>query len=324
MLSRVAERMYWLGRYMERAENTTLLISVNTNLVMDMPKVKHIWQSLIQITGMEAAFQQRFSKVDERNVIKFLLDDETSSISASIKLARENARTTREILPNEAWVLINELDLYVKKNKDKGLKREGRHGFLQGISRLCHQLSGVLANSMSVDTAYHFIELGRRLERADMTTRIVDVGCLSLINPEIESNPEYNDILWMNVLRSLAGYQMYRQHVQDRVNGEDVVDFLLKNHKFPRAVAHCLERADQSCQALPRNENALRQLGQARRHLDQNDVIKLLNASQLHEFIDEVQLNLARIHEDVNSTWFAHEMTNPDVIGSQKRLEFTH
>lgn len=322
MLSRVAERMYWLGRYMERAENTSLLISVNTNLILDMPKVKHIWQSLIQIAGVEEAFHKRFSKVDERNVTKFLLDDENSSVTASIKMARENARTTREILPNEAWILINELDLYIKKHKEKGLKREGRHEFLEGLRALCHQLTGVLANSMSMDTAYHFIELGRRLERADMTTRIVDVGCLNLTNPEIQSNPEYNDILWMNVLRSLAGYQMYRQHVQDRVNGEDVVDFLLKNRKFPRAVAHCLEMADKSCQALPRNESTLRQISQARRHIDQNNVINLLNDSQLHEFIDEVQLDLGRIHNEVNSTWFAHDIVNPDVSGSQKRLEF--
>ncbi len=322
MLSRVAERMYWLGRYMERAENTTLLLSVNTNLVMDMPKVKHIWPSLIQITGVEQAFQQRFTKIDERNVVKFLLDDEFNSVSASVGMARENARTTREILPNEAWVLINELDLYIKKQKEKGLRREGRHEFLQEIIALCNQLTGVLVTSMSVDIAYNFIELGRRLERADMTTRIVDVGVLSLLNPEIESNPEYDDILWMNVLKSLTGYQMYRQHVKDRVNGEDVVDFLLKNRNFPRAVAHCLGKADESCQALPRNENALRQISQARRHLDQNDVIKLLNEAQLHQFIDAVQLDLARIHDEVNSTWFSHEVANPDSAGSQKRLEF--
>lgn len=323
MLSRVAERMYWLGRYMERAENTTLLISVNTNLAMDMPRVKHIWQSLIQITGVEQAFQKRFSKVDERNVIKFLLDDEFASVSASIRMARENARTTREILPNEAWVLINELDLYIKKHKDKGLKRDGRHDFLQEIIAMTNQFTGLLVNSMSVDTAFNFIDLGRKLERADMTTRIVDIGVLSLVTPEIESNPEYEDILWMNVLRSLTGYQMFRQHVQDRVNGEDVVDFLLKNKNFPRAVAHCLEQADKSCQSLPRSENTLRHLSQARRHLDQNDVIKLLNASQLHEFIDAVQLDLARIHDELNSTWFLHDITQSDGIGSQKRLEFT-
>jgi uncharacterized alpha-E superfamily protein len=323
MLSRVAERMYWLGRYIERAENTTRLISVNTNLVMDMPKVKHIWEGLILITASEERFAQRFTRADERNVIKFLLDDEHNSIRASIRMARENARTTREILPNEAWVLINELDLFIKKQKDQGIKRDGRHKFLQDIIGVCHELTGVLASSMSVDKAYSFIELGRKLERADMTTRIVDVGCLSMINTEMAESAEYEDMLWMNVLRSLAGYQMYRQHVKDRVNGEDVVDFLLKNRNFPRAVAHCLQKANESCQALPRNENVLRDISQAQRHLDQNDVIKLLNKTMLHEFIDEVQLDLAGIHSEVSRTWFSHDLNSVESIGSQKRLEFT-
>lgn len=323
MLSRVAERMYWIGRYLERTENTARLISVNTNLMMDMPKVKHIWNSLLQITSAEERFHERFTNVDERNVVKFLLDDEFSSIRASIRMARENARTTREILPNEAWVLINELDLFVKNNQNQGIKREGRHKFLQDITAVCHQLTGTLASSMSVDTAYNFIELGRKLERADMTTRIVDVGCISLIDAEVEDTREYEDILWMNVLKSLAGYQMYRQHVQDRVNGEDVVDFLIKNQNFPRAVSHCLAKASESCQSLPRNENTLRELSQAQRHLAHNDVIKLLNTSQLHGFIDEVQLDLASIHEEVVKTWFLHDVNNADAVGSQKPLEFT-
>ena len=322
MLSRVAERMYWMGRYIERAENTTRLISVNTNLVMDMPRGNHIWPSLIKIAGAEEGFKQRFTKVDERNVIKFLLDDEFNSVAAFIRMARENARTTREILPNEAWVLINELSLFIKNKKNQGIKRDGRHKFLQEIMAVCHQLTGVLASSMSVDTAYNFIELGRMLERADMTTRIVDVGCLTLINPEFEENSEYEDILWMNVLRSLAGYQMYRQHVKDRVNGEDVVDFLIKSRNFPRAVGHCLRRANESCQSLPRNENTLRDLTQAQRHLDQNDMIRLLNESLLHDFIDELQLDLATIHDEVSRTWFLRDLSS-EAVGSQKRLEFS-
>ncbi len=321
MLSRVAERMYWLGRYVERAENTTRLISVNTNLVMDLPKVKHIWRSLLEITGAEVAFHNRFSKLDERNVIKFLLDDEFNSIRSSIRYARENARTTREILPNDAWILINELDLYLKKHKDKGVKRDGRHKFLADIIGVCNELTGVLANSMSVDLAYNFIEVGRKLERADMTTRTVDVGCLSLLNPEGVGITEYENILWMNVLQSVSGYQMYRQHVQDRVNGEDVVDFLLKNRKFPRAVAHCLSKVDECCNQLPRSDNPLREINQAQRNLDQNDVIRLLNEGQLHDYIDVIQKDLAEIHGELQRTWFQHEMTL-EAHGLQKRLQF--
>ncbi|MBP18346.1 MAG: alpha-E domain-containing protein [Pseudomonadales bacterium] len=314
MLSRVAEKMYWFGRYIERVENTARLMIVNTNLVLDLPRVKHIWDSLIEITGARQRFNQRFIRVDERNVIKFLLDDEQISIRSSIQMARENARTTREIIPTEAWVIVNELNLFINKNKDKGVRRDGRHKFLADIIAICNELTGSLAGSMSVDIAYNFIKTGRNLERADMTTRIVDAGCLNLINPtQVETN-EYENILWMNVLRSLTGYQMYRQHVQDRVNGEDVVDFLLKNRKFPRGVAHCLFEVGNCCRQLPRNDNPLRSITHAQRNIDNNDIIKLLNESHLHEFIDEVQLDLADIHSELSGTWFQFDANAPEIV----------
>ena len=305
MLSRVAERMYWFGRYIERVENTAQLISVNTNLVMDLPRVPHIWASTLDITGNTEGFQRRFTRVDERNVVKFLLEDDTCSIRSFVRSARENARTTREIMPSEVWVLVNELHLFLQKNHQKGVNREGRHQFLAEIIGHCHELTGLMAGSMSVDVAYNFIKIGRNLERADMSSRIVDVGTLNLITDQ-DTQMEFDSILWMNVLRSLMGYQMYRQHVKDRVNGEDVVDFLLKNRKFPRAVAHCLEEVQHCCSELPLNDLPLRSISQALRSIESNDVINLLNESKLHEFIDEVQLDFAAIHEQVANTWFGY------------------
>ncbi len=210
MLSRVAERMYWFGRYVERAENTARLISVNTNLMLDLPEVKYIWGSLISITGYERQFADRFSHQDERNVIKFLLEDPSCSIRKSVSMARENARTSREIMPNEAWEKINELHLYLQKNINLGVKRDGRHRFLSELMAQCQELTGYLAGSMSNDLAFNFIKIGRYLERADMTTRILDVGCLNLIDPDHQEISEYENILWMNVLKSLTAYQMYR------------------------------------------------------------------------------------------------------------------
>jgi len=305
MLSRVAEKMYWFGRYIERVENTARLINVNTNLVMDLPRVDHIWASTLDITGNSEEFQRRFTRVDERNVVKFLLEDDSCSIRSAVRRARENARTTREIMPSEAWERINELHLFLQKNVSQGLKREGRHKFLGEIVGRCHQLTGLLAGSMSADIAYNFIKIGRNLERADMSSRIVDVGSLNLITQR-DKRVEYDNILWMNVLRSLTAYQIYRQHVKDRVNGEDVVDFLLKNRKFPRAVAHCLNEVHGCCTELPSNDLPLRSISQAMRTIESNDVIKLLNESGLHDFIDVVQLEFADIHTQVANAWFGH------------------
>ena len=306
MLSRVAERMYWFGRYVERAENTARLINANTSLVMDLPRMKHIWGSLISITGYEVPFAHRFSVNDERNVIKFLLEDPACSIRSSVMMARENARTSREMMPNEAWEKVNELHLYLAKNIEKGLKRDGRHAFIQDILDRCHELTGYLVGSMSNNDAYNFIKIGRNLERADMTTRILDVGCLNLVNPEHPEILEHENILWMNVLQSLTGYQMYRQHVQDRVNGEDVADFLIKDTRFPRAVLHCLKEVQRCFDILPNPDQPLRDVTHAQRMINNHDVITLLNEGGLHEYIDEIQMDLADIHNQVSNTWFLY------------------
>ncbi len=307
MLSRVAERMYWFGRYLERAENTARLINVNTALALDLPKVKFIWSSLISISGFEEEYSARFSNKDERNVIKFLLDDPSSSIMQSVAMARENVRTTREIMPNESWEKVNELHLFLKKNASKSVNRDGRHACLKHVLKSCHELTGYLAGSMSNSEAYQFIKIGRNLERADMTTRILDVGCLNLMNTDHPEIQEYENILWMNVLRSLTAYQMYRQHVKDKVNGEDVADFMIKDANFPRSVLHCLAEVQNCFEALPNADSPMRALAHSQRMLNQKDVITLLQEDGLHDYIDEIQEDLGDIHGQLNATWFGYE-----------------
>ena len=309
MLSRVAERMYWFGRYAERAENTARLINVNTNLVLDLNGVDYIWQGLLEITGCNEDFHKKYSKADERNVIKFLLDSETCSVRNSVRLARENVRTSREIMPNEAWLKINKLNLYLGNNLDAGVKRAGRQAFLQAVIDQCHELTGYLAGSMSNDVPYYFIKMGRNLERADMTTRIIDVGCLNLLASDHPEITEHADILWMNVLKSLTGYQMYRQYVRDRVNGEDVVDFLTSNSNFPRSVEHCLSELVRCFERLPAPDQPLRQVNHTRRQITTRDIPSLLKEEGLHDFIDEIQLDLATLHDQIRLAWFGHEAT---------------
>ena len=304
MLSRVAERMYWLGRYVERIENTARLINVNTNLVLDLPKVKYIWGSLISITGYEEQFFERFTVQDEKNVIKFLLADENCSIMACVKMARENARTTREILPNEAWEKINTLYFMMEQNISSVGKREGRHRLLQNIAEKCQELRGYLAGAMSLDEGYNFMTIGAELERADMTTRILDVGCLNLLNPEYSEIREQETILWMSVLQSLTALQMYRQHVDDRINGEDVADFLLRDEKFPRAVAQCLADVHMSFTLLPNHEEPLRSVTRAQRDVSSAEVATILAEGGLHDFIDDIQADLGEIHQQLAATWF--------------------
>lgn len=308
MLSRVAERMYWFGRYIERAENTARLISVNANLLLDLPRMsKHLWGDLINITGNMEQFYDINVTANETNVIKFLLanPENPGSLICSSQMARENVRTTREVMPSEVWEQINEFHLYVKKNVNKALKRDGRHDFLDDVIMYCHQLIGMLHGNMSHGDAYNFIRMGKNLERADMTTRIIDVGCLNLLQGWEDVPETYENTLWMNVLRSLSAFQMYRQHVADRVNSEDVVEYLLLNKEFPRAVLHCLNELNHCAEQLPRNDHTLRSITHVQRIISKIDVSKLL-LENLHDFIDSLQLDLGNIHEQIGLTWFGY------------------
>lgn len=317
MLSRVAERMYWFGRYQERIESTARLVNVNANLLLDLPKtVKHIWDSLIHITGNNRDFFDKHGKADERNVIRFLIADDSNagSIIHSVRMVRENVRTTREILPSECWEQINELYLYIKNNIKTALRRDGRHEFLDDIINHCNQINGFLMSNMSHDETYNFISIGRNIERADMTSRIVDVGCMDLIGQK-ENIPEtFENILWMNVLRSLSAYQMYKQHIHDRVNSQDVVSFLMQDDYFPRSVSYALSELNRCISLLPRNDHALRQITRLQRIIRELDVEKILTNESLHEVIDELQVELAHIHDLLTKTWF-------DYLSDQGSLE---
>ena len=306
MLSRTAERMYWLGRYVERAENTARLVGVHSTLLLDLPRsAKLVWQTLTDIIDSTPTFFQQYEVANERNVVRFMLADESnsSSLLCSIRAARENVRTAREILPSSAWEQINEFYLFARENMQQALTRAGRHEYLDGVQKFCNQITGLLFGTMSHNDAYNFIRVGRNLERADMTTRIFDVGSANLLGRGDEPPVAYENLLWMSVLRSLSAFQMYRQNVRDRVNAEDVVEFLLKDREFPRAVAHCLEELNVCMNQLPRNENPLRVLARVRRMVAEVEVPELIK-SGLHEYIDRLQLELSHVHAEVVQTWF--------------------
>jgi len=310
MLSRVAERIYWLGRYMERCENIARLVNVNSNLLLDLPSNMRVgWGSLIDISGTGDYFERDTQLADEKTVINFILMDKKNpaSLINSLSFARENSRITRETMPMEAWELINDLYHYIRDRADKVTSRRDRSTILLHVINSVQQFTGLLAGCMSHNNAYELIRIGRNLERADMSTRIVDVGLVNLL-PHLsiggnEVLEPYDNILWMSVLRSLSAYQMYRQHVRDRVNAEAVVKFLLQNEDFPRAVAHCLKQLEQYLWAMPNNEKVLSAILNTQQMLDEADLSALLEKG-LHEYIDELQREIGNLHFKIAETWF--------------------
>lgn len=319
MLSRVAERIYWLGRYLERVENTARMVNVYGNVLLDLPRpAKLVWESLLAISGTSEVFAETYSRADERNVIKFFLADANNptSIFTSVSAARENARTVREIVPSNSWEGINDLHIYLDDHMDSALVRRGRDEFLTYVINACQYITGALDSTMSRDAAFQFLCAGRYLERADMTSRIVDVGVANVFpwvnwmhsddgaQQQSQSQSPYESILWMSVLRSLSALQMYRRLVPERVRADEVVAFLLQDEAFPRAIAHCLKALQTSLDELPRDEVAVDAAFAALRHVREAKVGAILAKDQLYEFIDALQVEFNELHNLIQKTWF--------------------
>src|SRR5690242_9659183 len=156
MLSRVAERVYWMGRYVERAESSARLLNAYTNQLMDLPRgAEPGWKHLVDITGATPLFEAS-GAYDERGTVSFLVADRENpgSILSSVAMARENVRTTRDVLPTEAWEYANELYLFAKANAERCVARGQRFAVLKTIVARCQQLEGLLAGTMSHGTTY--------------------------------------------------------------------------------------------------------------------------------------------------------------------------
>ncbi len=307
MLSRVAERIYWMARYIERAENTARIVKVNTYLLLDLPrKARFGWDTLVQIMGTIERFNAHYKEATERNVIRFLISDERNpgSIFTSLQQARENARTIRDIIPREAWERVNELYLMAKGQMQAGLSQHRRQDFLDAIIGGAQQITGMLAGTMTHDQGYSFLRMGRNLERADMTTRIIDVRSANLLPEQDGVLSPFDNIQWVSVLKSLTAYQMYRREMQGQVRRGAVLKFLFKSRGFPRAVYHTLSEAAACLADLPRNDEPLKSVQHLERSILSSQPDKL-NSKELHDFIDEIQLELDKLHEVITRTYFA-------------------
>lgn len=307
MLSKVAERVYWVARYLERVENTARLITVYDNLLFDLPRTVNFgWYNLVIINSAERDFTERYKIQDERNVVKFMLDDgnNSCSIMSSLKMIRENVRTTMDVVPAETWELTNELSIFVHDNIQQGINRSKRHAFLDGIIKGCQQINGLLYGTMPHDAAWDFLRLGRNLERADMTTRILDAGVSAVLQlQDDEAAVNSRQIIWGNVLRSVGADQSYRRKTRSAVRGEMVVHYLLEDPEFPRTIAHCLNAMINSAGRLPHSKLAVTHLNKIQsKAFDKVEYDKL--GDPLREYLNGMQLELASINDVIRKTWF--------------------
>ena len=313
MLSRVAESIYWMSRYIERAENVARFVEVNEHLMLDLPpEMPPQWGPLVEITGDMAAFNRSYSAADQEEVCWFLTFDPNNpnSILSSLRAARENARSVRESLSSAVWAEVNEAYLFAEHQANEGTK--SLYDFLRTIVRSSHGVEGATNATLSHSEAWHFSRIGRLLERADKTTRIVDIRYFTLLPSPGDVGSPTDDLHWTAVLQSVSALEMYRPQY-GMVRLDKTAEFLILDRDFPRSVRNCLKRADDSLHAVTgtpkgsfRNP-AERRLGRLVAELDYT-VIEEVIVQGLHEFLDELQLRLNEVGGALHDSFFAPQL----------------
>jgi uncharacterized alpha-E superfamily protein len=312
MLSRVADSIYWMSRLVERAENVARFISVNLNLSLDMPgEAGQQWWPLVVITGDDAAFQKREIPTTKESVVHFLTFDKENpnSILSCLRSARENARGVREIISAEMWEHINKFYLSIRDGGSLDEVLDNPYAFFERVSVSGQQFLGVTDATMTHGEAWHFCQMGRMLERADKTSRILDVKYFILLPKVSDVGTPFDDIQWLALLRSASALEMYRQR-HGRISPVDVVNFLVLDREFPRAVLHCLTRANESLHSISGTHTggytnlAERRLGQLRAELAYTHAEDVISGG-LHEFVDRLQTVLNTIGESIHESFFA-------------------
>jgi uncharacterized alpha-E superfamily protein len=327
LLSRVADAVFWMNRYVERAENVVRFLDVNLHLTLDAPFGQGVstWAPLVATTGDHALYEERYGAPTRDAVMRFLTFDATypNSILSCLRAARENARSVREIISSEMWKELNELYLAVQDAaRDPELALATPGDLFDRIKHGCHAFVGITYLTMTHNEAWHFGRLGRLLERADKTSRIVDVKCFILLQRGIDPIAgAVDEIQWAALLKSASAFEMYRKR-HGRITPEDVVDFLLFETKFPRSIRYCLIKAERSLHAITgtrigeRGSPAEERLATLRGDIERADVRAIVTEG-LHEWLDRVQLELNLVGEAI---W--NELLAPRPVSSRERSQF--
>ncbi len=307
LLSRVADHLYWGARYLERAEDTARVVQSFTDLILDLPMgVVSSWEPLLAIAGSRELYAAGHARVDESDIVRFLVADESNlgSVVSSIAQARENLRTAREVLPREAWQAVNDLYLFSDRDREAGVDRRSRVRFLNRVVSEARRLDGVLSASMRRDEAYELWRLGQAVERADMTTRVLGVRAASLLAADAADAgyEDFDEVQWMGVLRSLTALQMYQRSHRGPIDSASVVRFLLFDESFPRSVAGAanqirgaLERLPRSASTLPSIETLAQELASVAEVWD--------DGRALDSAMDRLQVALAGVNDAVRTAF---------------------
>jgi len=307
MLSRVANTLYWMVRYVERADNLARLIDVNQQLLLDSERLdsarlRGFWQPIILSTGDDESFNTLYDQAGSAEVIRFLTDDprNPNSITSCIALARENARTVRDQLSDDLWEELNALYLFTRSEEAGRLIASDPPRYYENIRRSVVTFLGIASSTTQRGEQWDFMDLGRHLERADKTTRFLDVASYL---PGGADDAHSDAIHWSAILRSCGALGAFRAF-ERVITARGVVDFLVFSKLFPRSVRFCVERVDvilHRISGTPRGtfcNDAERETGRLLSDLNFGVTDDAFSMG-LHDYLDALQGRFNRIGEAV-------------------------
>ena len=302
MLSRVAEHLYWLARYIERAEATARLAIAASDTILDLPDgVPYDWESLMQVFGSgDSGPGISEAEVMEQLVLSL---EHPGSIRASIASARENARVTRDLIPKDAWIALNELHGLIERQSFAGFDRSTRIRLLKQVISNCRLWHGCLVASQALDLGSLFLRLGDRLEHADMVSRLVDPRVTQMVPGVPTRWSSYESIGWQNLLLALGGVELYRHSARNRMRGIDVLDFVLRDNNFPQSMVAALAQVDRLLTQLPHQRVSTDLLDSIVDGLKRMD-LKRLTPDLLTQNMDWIQQGLVTLHGNISSEYF--------------------
>ncbi|HTZ34903.1 MAG TPA: alpha-E domain-containing protein [Stellaceae bacterium] len=311
LLARYAECIFWLARQVERAENLARIIEVHETYARDRDGMRD-WSSIVQLNADEEAFAAKHGVASARNVIRFYLTDRENptAILATVRDARENARTLRPLVSTEMWVQLNVFYNRLMAIAERELTPGSLSPLLDEIKRACQTFTGITEGTFYRDQAWFFYRLGRYIERADQTTRLLDSKYYVLMRDTDVGNM-VNTGQWLALLRAASGYHAFRLLHQSDLTPWRVAAFLLFNPSFPRSVLLCVRELDAAVTGLKSHYNlrggndVAEGIDQLRSILISRSIDEVL-AAGLHEFIDFIQRYLVAITDRLGAAFFGH------------------
>ena len=312
LLARYADCIFWLARYVERAENLARILDVNETFSRDSRGAQN-WRSIVQLNSDEERFFAGGREVTGHSVLNFyVLDaDNPTSIVSTLRFARENARTLRPLISTEMWVQLNVFYNHLSTIGSDELTPARLSGLFATIKEACQTHTGITEGTFFRDQGWYFYQLGRYVERADQTTRLLDIK-YHLLLPDIADVGSPTDVSqWNALLRSAAGYHAYRRLHAASTTPARVAGFLLFNQAFPRSVHHCVRETGRllgevkSRYSLRGGNDAAEELDRLRAVLGTLTIREILSEG-LHEFLDLIQQQLIAVSRDLSISFFGY------------------